>query len=375
MLFRNRNWIEIDSLAAKSNAAAFRGLLGEKTKLWAVVKSNAYGHGLRQFAKIVNGGVNGFCVDTFIEGIKLRNAGIKKPILVLGSTLPDLMKSAAHNNLILSVSSWEALTAISKLKNPPDFHIKIDTGMHRQGFYPADVLKIIKIIGAPGSRTSRSFTGAYTHFASAKSFSESDRAYTDGQFEKFRCALRAFYNAGFKNLTAHCAATGAALLHAKYHMDAVRVGIGLYGLYPSKEFARAASNLNLKPVLSWRALVMETKPVKKGAGVGYDLTEKFKRNGKIAVLPIGYWHGLPRALSSAGEALINGRRARILGRVSMDLVVLDASKIPVSVMDVATLIGKDGRDAVSAWEMAEKAKTTAYEIIARINPTIERRVV
>ena len=378
-----RTWIEIDAKAARRNYETFRRLLIPKTKMWSVVKSNAYGHGLFVFSKLAERmGIDGFCVDTIVEGLALRREGIKKPILILGFTLPKFLPEARAKNIKATISNLEGLRAIRIVKNPPSFHIKIDSGMHRQGFFLNDIPRVISFIKGKSSLTGR-LTGIYTHFSSAKDINYP--TYTEHQFQIYEKAIRLFERAGFssrggsasggKDFIVHCAATGGALLNKKYHLDAVRVGIGLFGLYPSKEFEAQLPKLHLNPVLSWRTMVTEIKNIPAGSFVGYDLAERVRRPTKVAVLPIGYWHGFPRALSSNGNVLINGRRTRVLGRVSMDLTVVDVTGIQVGSGDVVTLIGREKSHEITAGEIADKCGTSHYEIVTRINPLIERILV
>ncbi len=375
-----RTWIEIDARAARKNYETFRKLIGKSVELWAVVKSNAYGHGLFAFSKLMDKfGIDGFCVDSVVEGLALRREGIKKPILVLGPTLPARLAEAARHKITVSVSNFEALHALARhasahggKNQTPDFHIKLDTGMHRQGFYFDEIPKVIKQIANRQSPIAKKLKGIFTHFASAKDVNYP--SYTDRQLSKFNKARGMFAEAGFKNLKSHAAATGGTLISPKYHGDAVRVGIGLYGLWPSKELeVQLGNKVKLHPVLSWRAAITETKLLQAGDYVGYDLTERVLRKTHMAVVPIGYWHGFPRALSSTGEAIVNGKRARVLGRVSMDLVVVALSDT-ARAGDIATLIGRDGKDEIFAWEPSQKSGTTHYEFLTRLNPLMERIV-
>ena len=366
-----KTWVEINKKAVASNIKALKPLLRPKTKLWSVVKSNAYGHGLAYFAKIADGlGVSGFCVDSVQEGLKLRKNGIKKPILTLGPTLPELLKEASISDITITISNFDSLNNFLKNKHKPNFHLKFDTGMHRQGFYLNEVSKLIKLLKA--NKLTDKLTGIYTHFASAKDLNYP--AYTDLQFSQFEKEIKRFENSGFKNFIKHAAATGGALINPKYHLDAVRIGIGLYGLWPSKELFLQIKNLKLKPVLSWHTLISEVKNLKKWDYVGYDMAERVSSPAKIAILPIGYWHGFPRGLSGIGEVLIRGRRAKILGRVSMDLIVANVTGIPCKTGDKATVIGRQKNEEISAFEIAQKLGTVHYEVITRINPLIERIV-
>ena len=365
-----KTWVGISKGSIAHNFQIFRSLASDRAKIWAVVKSNAYGHGLVVFSKIADQiGVDGFCVDSVREGQKLREAGIYKPVLVLGPTLPALLKEAVSNDLTITISNIDALKFYLKSDHKPNFHLKIDSGMHRQGFYPEDIKSIIPTL----KKIKEKFKGTYTHFCSAKDINYP--TYTEMQFKKFGDALTDLKKAGFDNLTKHAASTGGALINKKYHLDAIRIGIGLYGLWPSKELNVQLPKIKLEPVLSWHALISETKKIKKGEFIGYDLTERALKNTLSAILPIGYWHGFPRALSSIGKILINGKQARVLGRVAMDLIVVDASNIKCKVGDRATIIGKDQKETIFASDAAAQIGASHYELITRINPLIERIVV
>ncbi len=375
-----KTWIEIGQKAIQSNFKAIKPLLQPKTKLWAVVKSNAYGHGLSLFSKIADQiGVDGFCVDSVVEGVKLREEGIKKPILVLGPTFKNLLKDAEENKITITVSSFDGLEEIAKSKYKPEFHLKIDTGMHRQGFYVEELKKVLQRVSsihayrqAGKYQVSSILTGVYTHFASAKDVNYP--TFTEQQFAEFQKAVKVLEKSGFKNLIKHAAATGGALINPKYHLDAVRIGIGFYGLYPSMELAIQLPKINLKPILSWHALVSEIKNLKPGDYVGYDLIERVNKATKMAVIPIGYWHGYPRALSGIGEVLIGGKKARLLGRVSMDMIVVDITGIKCRRGSKATLIGKQGSSEITAYDVARQLGASYYELLTRINPLIERIV-
>ncbi len=368
-----RTWVEISRSAVLHNAAAMRKLLSPNVKLFAVVKSNAYGHGIFVMPPLLlEAGVDGFCVDSIIEAVAMRERGITAPILVLGFTLPKLYALAHEHKITLTISGMDALRALCVEKNVPEFHLKVDTGMHRQGFYVEDLPEVITALKK--SPAGKCLIGAYTHFASAKDINYP--AYTDMQVAAFDRAVAMLHEAGWKKLVRHAAATAGAMVNKKYHYDAVRVGIGFYGLYPSKELRIQLPEINLQPILSWHTIVGEVKIAKKGDYVGYDLVERLHRDSTLAVLPIGYWHGYPRALSGVGEVLINGKRARVLGRVSMDIVVVDVTGINCKFGDRVTLTGTQGKEEVSAEECAAAAGGASYyEYLTRINPLIERIVV
>jgi alanine racemase len=368
-----RTWIEIDRASIAHNYRVFRKLIGKRTKLLGVVKSNAYGHDLIEFSKeLARLGVDCLGVDSLVEGVALRKAGIKTSILVLGHTLPVLFGDARKNNIAVTLSNFDMLHEALRLPKGRvslRVHIKVDTGMHRQGF---QLHELSALLAQCESSTSQLIVeGLYTHFAEAKNPRSGD--HTRRQIKEFTQWIKAFHAAGLKPMT-HASATGGALLYPAAHFDMVRIGIGMYGLWPSSEAERALSpKLALKPVLSWRAVVSEVKSAKKGDRVGYDLTEMLTRDTTLAVIPVGYWHGFPRLLSSKGRVLIHGKTARVVGRVSMDMIVVDVTDIPkVAPGDRATLIGKDGKEEIKASELAQFGATTHYEIITRLNPLMKR---
>lgn len=370
LLPRSKTWVEISRSAAERNLRTFRGLVGRSVRVFGVVKSNAYGHGLVEFSEVLDkAGIDAFCVDSFEEAAALRDAGITRPVVVLGFTAPSLFHDAAKRDITISLSSPEGAHAYGMLRGSrPSFHIKIDTGMHRQGFSPDELKGILKAADAAFLKELRSgITGAYTHFASAKDINYP--TYTDMQFDRFAEAVGILESYGFSGFVRHCAATGGTLINEKYHLDAVRVGIGLYGLWPSKElYFQKGEKIDLRPVLSWRSVVSEVKSLQKGEYVGYDLAERVMRRTVAAIVPIGYWHGYPRALSSGGLVLIGKKKAKVLGRVSMDMIVIDVTGMLVRPGDAVTLFP-------DADESARLGGTISYELLSRINPLIERVVV
>lgn len=361
-----RTWIEVDKKAIYNNIAEFRKIIKPDVKLMAIVKSNAYGHGLVDFAQIAESRVDWFGADSITEGLKLRQKGIKKPILVLGYTLPSRVGDASQNDISLSISTLESLRHLTTLKNPPKIHLKIDTGMHRQGFFLKDLPNVSKILK---SNQKIKLEGIYSHLAAAK-----DRLYPSisvKQIEEFKEAdkiLREYC----KNYLRHICASAGTILYPEAHFDLVRIGIGSYGIFSTNEI-KIQSNIKLKPALNWKSIISEIKDLPTGAFIGYDLTEKVLKSSKIAIIPIGYWHGFDRGLSSIGEILVKNKRCKILGRVSMDMITIDISNEPrVRIGDEVVILGRSKKETISAEEMAQKIGTTNYEIITRINPLIKR---
>lgn len=366
-----RTWIEVDNNAFRNNMEQFLKLIPKKTRLMAVIKSNAYGHGLslvgRMLARYPRAWIG---VDSITEALRIRHDGLTNSMLVLGHTLPARIEDARRGGIAITVSQFETLADLAKRHARPAFHLKIDTGMHRQGFLPEDLPRMMGML----KRAHLVPEGMYTHFAAAKD--KKDPSYTCMQTRVFKDAVTMMRAAGFSQMMVHAAASGAALLFPETRFDMVRIGMGLYGYWPSVEAAASyrRSHIKLKPVLTWKTVVGEVKEILKGSCIGYDSTECVRVRTKMAVLPIGYWHGFDRGLSSKGEVLIRGKRARVLGRVSMDMIAVAVTKISgVRVGDEVVIIGRQRKDAIWADEIAKKIDTTAYEVIARLNPLIQRR--
>ncbi len=364
-----RTWVEIDKKAIAHNYRVFRNLIDKKCKLLAVVKSNAYGHNLMEFAKEQEKlGADFLGVDSVVEALTLRKEGIKIPILVLGYTLPEMISEAVNKNISITVSNFETLSAVIKSKLKTKIHIKVDTGMSRHGFLENDIEGVLNKL-----RNNKSIIveGLFTHFSMAKN--PSFPAHTNSQIEKFEKWREAFIKARYEPIS-HASATSGTLLYSKAHFDMVRIGISLYGIWPSRESeAYLGDKISLKPVLSWKTIIAETKVLPKGSKVGYDCTEILKKDSVIAVCPIGYWHGYPRALSSIGKVLINGEKAKILGRVCMDIVMIDVTHIKnIKVGNEVVLIGKSGVVEITADDISTLLDGSSYEILTRINPLIKR---
>ncbi len=367
-----RTWIDLDRAALAHNVLTFRSLLPPDCRLMAVCKSNAYGHGLYDLAPVLQEmGVDWFSVDSIVEAATLRDKGLHKPILVLGYTLPSRFAEAAKHGVSLTVSSFENLRALARLRGTRrlKIHLKLDTGMHRQGFLPPRWEEVLRLVRTCGRRVE--LEGIYTHFAAAKDPGRRD--YTEQQIEEFERAIVCFREAGLRPIR-HANATAGVLNYPRAHYDLARVGIGLMGYWPSSETKRAwEKQVVLKPALSWRTIISETKTLGKGMGIGYDLTETLRRRTAIGICPIGYWHGFPRSLSRVGEVLVRGRRAKVLGTVSMDMIVIDLGRGDgIRVGDVVTVIGRDGRDEITVYEVAGRAGVSHYELLTRLNPLIQK---
>jgi alanine racemase len=367
-----RTWIDLDRTALAHNVLTFRCLLPPDCRLMAVCKSNAYGHGLYDLAPALQEmGVDWFGVDSIVEAVTLREKRILRPILVLGYTLPSRFAEAEHHDVSLTVSNLEnlrELASTTKLRHLR-IHLKLDTGLHRQGFLPSQWGEALGLIRECGRRVE--VEGVYTHFAAAKD--PGRREYTERQIREFERAAGRLLKSGLKPIR-HASATAGVLNYPEAAYDLARVGIGLMGYWPAAQSKRAwEGRIVLKPVLSWRTIISEVKTLGKGAGIGYDLTSTLTKRGRVGVCPVGYWHGFARSLSSVGEVLVRGRRAKVLGTVSMDMIVIDLGQIAgARVGDVVTVIGRDGLEEITATEVACRAGVSHYELLTRLNPLIQK---
>ncbi|MFA6446924.1 MAG: alanine racemase [Patescibacteria group bacterium] len=374
-----KTWVEISKSALQSNVKIFRNLVKSKTKVMAVIKSNAYGHGLKETALGVQSQVDWFGVDSLEEGTRLRQAGITKPILVLGFIRPLCIKQAVENGLSFVAYEPTILQELKKLstqgvlkKYPAKLHLKVETGTVRQGLNGKALLDFAKSASKiQGVR----IEGIYTHFANIED--TTDHTFADLQLKRLLEEKDRLAKAGIKPEITHAGCTAAALLFADTHLDMIRLGIGLYGLWSSKETQAVAQkmhlNIKFKPALTWKTIIAQIKNVPKGTAISYGLTEHVTRPSKIAILPVGYWDGYDRGLSGSGHAIIRGTRCKVVGRICMNMLMVDVTDVKgVKVQDEAVLLGSQKKEKITAEEMASKISTINYEVITRINPLIPR---
>lgn len=364
-----RTWVEVDADALAHNYGLFRNLIAPGCKIAAVAKSNAYGHDIYQYAAAVEKlGADWIAVDSIVEAVSLRKSGIRAPVLVLGYTLPSRYGDAVIQDASITISGMDALVELARFDcggKKIKAHFKIDTGMHRQGFLTEELPAALALFKTIEDHVV--LEGIYTHFAGAKRPGVLDG--TNGQVTAFTEATRLVERAGYRPLR-HAAATAGTIAFPEAHFDMVRIGIGLYGLWPSPELRMTHEGaFPLRPILSWKTIIGELKSLPKGSGVGYNHAEILSRDSVLAVCPVGYWHGYPRALSGVGTVSVLGKSTRVVGRVSMDMLSVNVTDIPnVAVGDEVCLIGRQ----VPADLLAFNAETINYEIVTRINPLIRR---
>lgn len=375
------NWVEIDAGALRNNIAEFKRRLGQGPRFGAVVKSNAYGHGMIEVARVAErASADWLCVNNVDEGIALRNAGLTLPILVMGYVPLDGLDEVVERGLqpiVYNPETLDRLNAIAAARGATvGVHIKIETGTHRQGVLERDVPAFVARLREAGALR---LAGVTTHFANIED--TTSHAFVESQMAAFSRVADAIATLHPVPFLRHNACSAAVLLFNRTHLDLARVGISLYGLWPSKEtyvscLERGKPSLDLKPVMAWKTRIAQVKRVSEGDYVGYGCAWRATRTTKIAVLPVGYYEGYDRELSGLAHVLVRGKRAPVRGRVCMNMCMVDVTDIPgASLEDEVTLLGRQGDERITAEQLAAWRGTIAYEIIARIHPSLPRVVV
>lgn len=362
-------YIEVDLDAIAHNVRTLKEFIGPSVELFAVIKANAYGHGLVPVAQtVLKHGVSRLAVGRLGEGLELRQAGITAPVLALCYLMPDELRVAVECDLVPAVGEMESALVVSELgaarRKPVPVHVKIDTGMGRYGVMPDEAVAFFNQIATlPGLVVE----GIFTHFASAEA---RDKTFTREQFQIFQDVLAELSAAGHPMPLLHAANSAAALDLPETHLGAVRSGLALYGLYPSNEVSHA---LPLKPALTLKSHVASVRQLPAGASISYGRTFITPRPMPVALVPIGYGDGYHRLLSNRGAVLINGQRAPIVGRVCMDQVVVDTSGCgPVALNDEVVLIGEQGNECITVEEIAGWAETISYEVTTSLLARLPR---
>lgn len=356
-------WAEIDLSAIAANLAAVKERLAPATKIMAIVKANAYGHGLIPIArKAREAGADRLGVALVEEALELREAGLDIPIHLLSEPPVDAAEEIAAHHLIPAVYSIELAEALSHqaqtAKAPITVHLKVDTGMHRAGAPLDQSLELYRAIRRlPGLEVE----GIFTHFACADS---PDNPFTTKQLESFLQLKKALPEVSLW----HAANSAAAIFMRETQLDMVRIGIAMYGLQPSAR----PSPIPLKPALSLKTKISLVRELQAGEGVSYGLTYIAERKTTVATLPIGYGDGYSRLLSNKGQVLIGGKRVNIIGNVCMDQLLVEVDRVKAAAGDEVVLIGNQGRETISAEEMASWLGTINYEVVCLLNKRVAR---
>lgn len=367
-------WVEIDKKAIQSNLRQFKKLVGKKTMLMPVVKANAYGHGFLEVAQICDKSpqVDRICVVNDNEALSLVEHKIRKPIQILTFyELNDAKKTLklAKNGVIFPLFSLEQAKFLNKVGDMAHkiikVHIKVDTGASRVGLLPNQIKSFAAVVT---QMNNLHLEGIFSHFAA----SEEDRVFTEHQMSSFDTIVSELEKQGIRFSVKHFACSAASVLFAKSRLNAIRLGLSLYGLYPD---VLSKKKISLKPALSWNTKIIQVRTIPAWTKIGYGGSFTTKRTTKLAVLPVGYWDGYDRGLGNRAQVIVNGKRCPIRGRICMNICMADVTALKnVKAGDTATLIGSNGKARITADELAKWADTINYEIIDRINPLIKRRI-
>ncbi len=360
-------WVEINLDDVIYNFLKIKKAVGNK-KVIGVVKADAYGHGAIEISKILEHyGAYALATASLEEALNLREAGISLPILVLGYVDPSALEVASSQNIAVTLFDRNFIKRLkiydSKAKSVLNVHVNVDTGMGRIGISPEEFLFVVKSIE---NLNNVYFQGLYTHFATA----DSDIQFAEEQLGIFNRLIKDLYLHKISPDFIHCANSAAILtLGKKSYFNSVRPGIILYGLPPSP----VLKSFTLKPVLSFKTRIIYIKKISPGRSISYGRTFVAKKEMLVATIPVGYADGLPRKLSNIGEVLVKGRRAKIVGNVTMDQTIIDVTGFPnIHPGNEVVLIGKQGNEEITATEIADKVDTINYEIVSRIGKRVKR---
>lgn len=360
-------WVSISTTSFAHNVREMKRRAGRRVAVMAVLKADAYGHGAGRLAPVaLKAGAEAIGVSSLEEGITLRQSGVLAPILILGGLYPfKNFSEAVKARLTPTIASFEAarhLFKISKmLDRPIAFHLKVDTGMGRIGVSPEGAVSLLDWISR---RPSLRLAGLYSHLATA----DDNGSFARLQIRRFKKVARAANDLEIKPILLHLANSAGALRFKGSHFNLIRPGLALYGLSPfaNRNFP------SFSPVLNWQTRVIFLKKVPVRTPISYGQTFVTKRPSVIATLPVGYADGVPRLASNRGHVLVRDRACPVVGRVTMDHTMIDVTGKNVRIGDKATLIGKQHRSFISAWDWARWAETNAYEICCQISKRVPR---
>jgi alanine racemase len=369
-----RAWVEINLSALRHNVRQMRSQLGERTQLMAVVKADAYGHGAVTVAQtVLQAGASWLGVATVPEGIELRAANIQAPIMVMGAvnSVDEMQAMAAWRLQPTLVMAKQALVfsdALSKLSGsstcPLPAHLKLDTGMSRLGYPWQDAVDFVRFVR---QLPHLKIESVYSHLATADS---PDPTILRQQHQRFITAIQELRQQQLLPPRLHLANTAATLTDNALHYDMVRVGLGLYGLYPAPHLS---AQVNLQPVMQVKARITHVKQISAGTGVSYGHQFVADRSMRVAVVGIGYADGVPRALSNRVKVLVKGQLVQQIGTITMDQLMLDVGHIPdIQEGDVVTLLGQEGNLSLTADYWAELANTISWEILCGFKHRLPR---
>ncbi|WP_010648662.1 alanine racemase [Oceanobacillus massiliensis] len=362
-------WVEVSLDAIEANVKTFKEHIQQTSRLMAVVKADGYGHGAVQAARTsIDAGADYLAVAFLDEALHLRGAGITEPILILGYTPPSAVQKAIENDITLTVFSEDVIEeinqAVQALNKKAKIHLKIDSGMNRIGIQnKEEALKMSRLLGSPNIL----LEGIFTHFADSDNL---DPIYTYNQFKKFISITDHLEEHHIHIPIKHCCNSAATISYPEMHLDMVRVGVSLYGLYPEDHLQ---SKIRLQQAMSFKTKPVMVKTVAAGEPISYGCTYTPEKESVIATIPVGYADGFSRQLSNKGCVTVKGNRAPIVGRVCMDQSMIDVSGIEsVAKSDVVTLFGDPANGYVSLKEVADLMATIHYEAACLIGERVPR---
>lgn len=365
-----RTWCEVDLRAIRQNMINIRKKAGQGPKVMAVIKADGYGHGAAEIGQYIYDEADYFGVATIEEAVELREAGIDKPILVLGYTSPSLYGQNLKYDVEQTVYTMEAAEKISeetvKSGRTARIHIALDTGMTRIGVSPDE--KGLAFVQAVQRLPGISVVGLFSHLSCADM---ADKTYTREQLARFDFFVELLEKNHISIPVKHVCNSAGIMEFDDHRYDMVRAGIILYGLYPSEEVRKEA--LELAPAMEWKTHVVNIMEPEMNRGISYGATYVTDHPCRIATISIGYADGYPRSLSNKGWVLIHGKKAPIVGRVCMDQTMVDITDIPdVKMEDVVTLIGRDGEERISVEDMADLSGSFNYEFVCDVGQRVKR---
>lgn len=360
-------WVEVSGSAFSSNLQSIRTFLGPRVKILAVLKANAYGHDASLLAPwAVKSGASFIGVSSIEEGLAIKKLNLEVPIIILGGIYPlKNFDVVLDNQFIPTVASLESAKVLNdaaqKRKQKAAFHLKVDTGMNRIGVSVEEAKKILTwCVGQPGL----DLQGVYSHLSSA----DSDIEFTKKQLKEFQ-ALKDFSKEhGYPSLIFHLSNSAGMWACPEAHLDMVRPGLSLYGY----SLGPISGKVKLLPVLSWHTQIVFIKKVRPGTPISYGQTFKTKKESVIATLPVGYADGVPRRVSNTGFVLVSGQKCPIVGRVTMDQIMIDVTGVSAEVGTNVVLIGKQGQVEITVNDWASWAETISYEIFCGISHRVPR---
>ncbi len=374
--YSKRAWTEIDLDAVSYNYRMIKSKLKPQTKVLCVLKADAYGHGApflyKEYEKL---GADWFGVSSIDEAIQLRKSGASIPILIFGYTPPEMVKELARFNISQSLFSrnyaYKLIEVCKKENVKIKVHIKIDTGMSRIGFFSqtlSDIDNSVKEIIGLIKAQELEFEGIFTHFSVADN-SLKEKEYTLKQFDNFIKVTKSLENKGINIPLKHCCNSGGIVNFPQMHLDMVRAGLVLYGLYPSEEMKK---KIDLKPVMRLKSVISQIKTIPAGTSIGYGRTFITDKERKVATIPLGYADGYSTAFSNKAQMMVCGKRASILGKVCMDQLMLDVSDIEEATENCEITVFGSEKDEVTVNELSEIAKNINYEMICLIGKRVPR---